>query len=141
MNQDLKLEFKCPVDIKGMPKCDGGYACQQCEKPVFDYTKMDLEGFEGKAQDNRVVSQCGVYKAYQVADSYGDWRDKVTKTYRGTIRKAKAKKRYMALLPFIAGFMFLIGCGTRHVCGMMVDSGFEIPQQDSVLTPVDKSVD
>ena len=117
--QDLNLEFKCPVDIKGMPKCDGGYACQQCSKPVFDYSKMNLKDFESSARENAVVSQCGIYKAYQIDGAYGDWRDKVTKSYRSSIRKANAKKRYLVLLPFMVVFLFMIGCGNRQVCGEM----------------------
>jgi len=115
--QDLKLEFNCPVDIKGMPKCDGGYACQECKKPVFDYSKMKLEDFESSAKKNAVISQCGIYKAYQIDNVHGDWRDKVTKVYRSSIRKANTKKRYLLALPFMVVFLFMIGCGNRQVCG------------------------
>jgi hypothetical protein len=135
---DLKLEFNCPVDIKGMPKCDGGYACQECKKPVFDYSKMNLKDFESSAKKNAVISQCGIYKAYQIDGVYGDWRDKVTKSYRSSIRKANTKKRYLVLLPFMVGFLFMIGCANRHVCGGDVSAdGWGIndsPVKDSTAT-------
>ncbi len=140
MKNDLKLDFNCPIDIKGMPKCDGGYACQQCKKPVFDYSKMNLDDFEKNAIENKSISQCGIYKAYHLAGSYGDWRDQVTKIYRSSIRKAQKKKRYLAILPFIAGFMFMTGCGSRHVCGGYSDwsdapvNSDTTAQQDAQIT-------
>lgn len=117
--QDFKLEFNCPVDVKNMPKCDGGFACQQCDKKVFDYSKKSLSDFEQTAIANAEVSSCGIYKAYQVEGVYGDWREGATRVYRNTIRKATKKKRFAILLPAMALFLILVGCGSRQVYGMV----------------------
>ena len=134
-SQDFKLEFNCPVNVKNMPKCDGGYSCQQCDKKVFDYSDKNLADFEQAAVNNSEVSQCGIYKAYQVEGAYGDWRERATRVYRNTIRKATKKKRFALLLPAMAVFLILVGCGTRQVYGMIAppenDKTLVKPQADS----------
>lgn len=122
MKNDLQLKFNCPVDIHSMPKCDGGYACSECQKKVFDYSKMSLPEFHEMAEKNKVVSQCGIFKAYQLEGAFGDWRDSVTKVYRRTANKARVQKHMLLVLPFIAGLMILVGCGRKGVCGMMYES-------------------
>ncbi len=124
---DFKLEFNCPVEVKNMPKCDGGYACQQCHKKVFDYSNKNLTEFEQAAISNSEISACGIYKAYQVEGAYGDWREGATRVYRNTIRKASTKKRFAILLPIMALFLILVGCGSKQVYGMVAP-----PQQDRV---------
>lgn len=123
MKPDYKLEFDCPVKINEMAKCDGGFSCSQCDKKVFDYSKMSQSDFENEALKNKEVSTCGVYKAKHLDGVYGDWRDGVNRSYRNTIRKSKKKKRFVLAIPFIAGFMLLVGCGSRHVCGDYYDPG------------------
>lgn len=134
-SKDFKLDFNCPVDVKNMPKCDGGFSCQECHKKVFDYSDKSLADFEQAAQNNAEVSSCGIYKAYQVEGAFGDWREGATRVYRNTIRKATKKRRFALLLPIMALLLILLGCGSRQVYGMVVapehDRTMVEPQQNS----------
>ncbi|UKN01552.1 hypothetical protein K6119_17655 [Paracrocinitomix mangrovi] len=119
MQKDARLKFNCPIDIHSMPKCKGGFHCTQCDKKVFDYSKMNLDSFDKSSEENKEISSCGVYQSYQLDGVFGDWRDKVNRYYRKTKRNAKSSRFSKTVVPFISLFVFMVGCANKHVCGNM----------------------
>lgn len=128
MSKDFRLDFNCPVDIQSMPSCERGKFCTNCDKKVFDYSKMNYADFEKSAVSNYSESSCGIYKGYQLENTFGDWRDNISRVYRKNLRKSATAKRFMLLTPVLVLVLFLTGCARGAYCGMMYRQDMNKPQ-------------
>lgn len=95
------------------PEGDGRF-CSDCKKVVKDFAGMqvgEVNNIVSSATDNKM---CGSFRAYQLNNPFGNWRDKIISYYQKASLELKPGSLVKPVTVFLLFIVMLItGCARR----------------------------
>lgn len=115
----IQLSFKCSKDWNDMTPVEKGRFCNDCQKTVFDYTKMSLEKILEERKTCLIPNPCGQYTIYQVEKPFDNWRDQlVSLKYQLDLKWKKIPFFNLATWTIFSFLLIMTGCRSNRVRGV-----------------------